>query len=118
MASFSRQFRLVSKRDFQWVFAKPQKVTTPYLLALCRASQLPYARLGIIINKHHVKHAVARNRWRRVIRESFRHHQAALKRLDIIIIMRSECSRLSKKILRDDADQLWNQLVKYVPPCS
>jgi ribonuclease P protein component len=104
---FPRERRLTSKRDFQFVFAKPYKVSFKYLIALYRANSYAYPRLGVIIGKQHVRRAVDRNRLRRVVRESFRHHQEKLKGLDIIVLLRSQCTPL----LRDDVDTIWQQLV-------
>jgi ribonuclease P protein component len=110
MLSFSRNNRLVTKQDFQSVFATPsKKVTRKHLLALYRPGQQAYPRLGIIIGKHHVKRAVDRNCLRRVIRESFRHHKETVKGLDIIIIVRSKYAGL-KQAFRDDIDNLWQLL--------
>lgn len=109
---FSRINRLVDKNDFQSVFAKPYKNAYRYLLALYRPNPLSLARLGIIINKRHVRRAVDRNQLRRIIRESFRHQKEALKELDIIILIRSECIPFQdKNQLRDDIDKLWLQLL-------
>ncbi|MCW5582873.1 MAG: ribonuclease P protein component [Gammaproteobacteria bacterium] len=103
---------MVSKNDFQSVFAKSNKVTYRYLVALCKNNQKPHARLGIIVAKRHVNLAVNRNRLRRIIRESFRYHKEALKGLDIILLLRSECTDLDKKILRNDVDHLWPNLMR------
>lgn len=125
MFDFSRAHRLASQSDFQFVFAKPYKVSRKYLLALYRPNQRSDVRLGIIIKKQLVSCAVDRNRLRRVIRESFRNHQEKLKGLDIIVLMRSQCTpvihsafkgsqadlKRGKKVLRDDIDQIWPQLV-------
>ena len=120
MFRFSRLYRLVSKQDFQSVFAKPSKVSRKYLLALYQPNQRSHARLGIIIGKHHVKRAVDRNRLRRILRESFRYQKEALKGLDIIVIIRSECTALGgrsgNKVLRDDIDNLWHTLLTSLKP--
>lgn len=111
MLSFSRNNRLVSKQDYQSVFAGPSKKTTrKNLLALYQPRQQSHPRLGIIIGKHHVKRAVDRNCLRRVIRESFRHNKEAVKGLDIVIIVRSKYAGL-KKAFREDIDHLWQLLV-------
>jgi ribonuclease P protein component len=123
MLEFPRLHRLTSQRDFQFVFAKPYKVSCQYLLALYRPNQLSHARLGVVIRKNLIHRAVDRNRVRRIVRESFRYHQEKLKGLDIIVVMRSQCTpglhptmkrngaRLirGKKMLRDDIDRIWPQ---------
>lgn len=105
--SYSRRYRLTAKHEVQSVFdAKPKKVSRQYLLVLYTPNQLSYARLGIIAGKQYLRHAVDRNRVRRVIRESFRHARAALKGLDLIVMIRSGCSSVDTKTLRSDIDQL------------
>ena len=41
-----------------------------------------------MVGKKHLKKAVDRNRFKRLVRESFRHHQEQLKGLDIIVLAR------------------------------
>ena len=109
--SYSRKYRLASKYEVQSVFAaKPRKVSRQYLLVLYTPNQLPYARLGIIAGKQHLRRAVDRNRVRRVIRESFRQTKAALAGVDLIVMIRSSCSALETKTIRNDIDNLWQAI--------
>lgn len=121
MPGFLRQNRLVSPEDFRSVFAHALKVKNKYLIALYRSNSLSHARIGIVIKKQHVKLAVDRNLLRRIARESFRNQQETLKGLDIIVLIRSECTPLldanldkkaGKLVLREDIDQLWQRLAK------
>jgi ribonuclease P protein component len=107
---FSRSDRLISKHDFDAVFAKPHKISRKHFVVLNRPNQVECVRLGIIIRKLQVKRAVDRNRLRRIVRESFREHKNQLKKLDIVMILRSECTPLSKKSLREIIDSLWSDL--------
>lgn len=118
---FSRNSRLLIKKDFQPVFANPRKTSYRYLLVLYRPNQRLDARLGIVIAKNRVKKAVDRNLIRRIIRESFRHQRQALKGLDLIILLRSECTpilgeKADKKALRNDVDGLWQRLIDSYKP--
>ena len=112
---FSSKNKLLKKADFQFVFAKSRKITHLYLLALYRHNKRNDSRLGIIIGKRWVKSAVHRNLLKRIIRESFRHQKEGLKGLDIIVLMRSECTPLcepfGKKKIRDDIDYIWQTLM-------
>ncbi len=109
--SLPPQYKLLSKEEFQFVFAKANKVKRKHFLALHRPNQRPYARLGMVIAKQRLKRAVDRNLLRRIIRESFRAQKESLKGLDIIVLLRSECTPLGKKDLRDDVDNLWHGLL-------
>ncbi|EKD71700.1 MAG: Ribonuclease P protein component [uncultured bacterium] len=109
MSKFSRTSRLV-KADIDFVFAKPNKITRHPFVVFYRSNTQPFARLGIVITKQAVKLAVDRNKLRRYVRESFRQSQERLKGLDIVVLVRSECTALEKNILRDKIDHLWQAL--------
>lgn len=105
--SFSRKFRLTSKHDFAVVFASPIKTTNRNLLALYKRNQFSHPRLGIILKKTIVKQAVKRVLLRRIIRESFRHHKDTIEGLDIVVLLRSECTPFDKSKFREMVDKLW-----------
>ena len=105
--SFSRHNRLVSDADFQSVFRQSKKVTRSSLLVLFKPNQLPQARLGLVVAKRYVKQAVHRNAWRRVVRESFRHHQAMLAGFDLVVMAKRA---QDKQALRAELDALWQHL--------
>jgi ribonuclease P protein component len=108
---FSRNQRLVIQTEFQAVFDKGQKVSNRFLKVLYKKNGCLHGRLGLIVAKRVAKKAVSRNQIRRVIRESFRYHQDKLTGIDIIVIARQPCDKLSKKILREGIDQLWQKLL-------
>lgn len=116
LSSFPKTSRLVSKQDFQSVFnaSHIRKVTQKYFVVLFIPNHLSQSRLGIIVKKQHIRSAVTRNWLRRIIRESFRHQVPPLKGLDIVVLIRSECSAHYKQAgnnaLRADIDQLWRAI--------
>ena len=110
--SYSRQYRLASKNEVQSVFAaKPKKVSHNYLLILYTPNQLDHARLGLIVGKQHLRRAVDRNRVRRIIRDSFRLQKDQLRGLDLVVMIRSNCSKLETKQIRNDIDHLWQTIL-------
>jgi ribonuclease P protein component len=111
LTRFSREDRLVSKHDFQSVFAQPAKMSRSYLTVLYRPNSFGRPRLGLMVGKKYFKRAVDRNRVRRVLRESFRQRKSQMKGLDIVLIVRSECAVLSAKALREKVDRLWLEFV-------
>lgn len=113
--SFPKSLRLLTPRDFKQVFdAAALKVSTREVLILARANQLNHPRLGLVIAKKHVRRATARNRIKRVIRETFRHEQGRFAGphagLDVVILARSGIDRLDKKTLQQQLMPLWQQL--------
>lgn len=110
MFEFSKTNRLTKKKEFESVFNLAKKVQYKYFTALHSANQNEQPRLGIMVPKRHFKHAKDRNQIRRIIRESFRYNKEKLKGLDIVLLIRSECSPLDKKALRADINNLWGFL--------
>jgi ribonuclease P protein component len=111
----SRKYRLTHKREFDSVFAKPYKTTRHFLIALYIPNQFTHPRLGIITGKRHINTAVARNRCRRIIRESFRQYRDQLGAWDIIVMIRSASPVLKKadgkQTLRTEIDALWQPII-------
>jgi len=108
--SFPRNQRLANKAEYQSIFDESQKTTGKHLLALYKVNKKEFARLGVIVGKRVADSAVARNQIKRVVRESFRAHQADLMGLDIIVIARHQCDELDKVRLREGIDRLWQKL--------
>lgn len=67
------------------------------------------ARLGLAISKKHCKLAVGRNRLKRLVRESFRHHRAGLSGLDIVVLNQPAAMRASNKALFDSLQRHWQR---------
>lgn len=79
---------------------------------LSRPNDTSTARLGLAISKKHCKRATARNHLKRIIRESFRQHQAQLTGLDIVVMNRPEATAASNRQLFDSLDRHWQRLSK------
>jgi ribonuclease P protein component len=82
--------RLLTARDYERVFQHPHKSSDKALTVLARLSGRPVARLGLAIPRRQIRHAVERNRIKRLIRESFRRHQELLRGLDVVVIGRND----------------------------
>lgn len=80
-------------------------------MILYRSNQKNHARIGIIVGKRVANSAVARNRIRRIVRDSFRFNQEKLTGWDIVVIARQQCDTLSKEKIRKGIDDLWEKLM-------
>ena len=111
---FSKALRLLTPADFKQVFdGADLRVSSKELLILARINRFDHPRLGLVIAKKHVRRAVQRNRIKRVIRESFRHRQAALlgaQGIDTIVLARGGADKLDNPALQRLIDGLWHQL--------
>ncbi len=108
---FGREKRLLTPRQFKAVFDSPSgKVPGRNVLLLARENDLQHPRLGLVIGKKSVKLSVERNRVKRQIRETFRHHQLELAGWDIVIIARKGLADLDNPELAKQFAKLWKRL--------
>lgn len=109
---FPRQVRLLNAGDYQSVFNDTSsKVFAGEFLLLARKHD-SHAKLGLIVSKKTDKRAVGRNRIKRVVRDSFRHHQEVLNGLDIIFLARQGIRDVDNPELHKRLDKAWKQLAK------
>jgi len=108
---FGREKRLLTPRQFKAVFDSPSgKMPGRNVLLLARENDLQHPRLGLVIGKKSVKLSVERNRIKRQIRETFRHHQLELAGWDIVIIARKGLADLDNPELAKQFAKLWKRL--------
>lgn len=111
--AFSKTLRLLNASDFQCVFNDaPLRASHKNILILARPNGLPYPRLGLVIAKKNVRHAVQRNRIKRIARESFRLRQQDLAGIDAIILARRELDQLDNAALHLLYAQQWQRVLK------
>jgi len=82
------------------------------MTVLAVPNQLQHARLGLAISRKVARTAVARNRVKRVTRESFRHWQTRLDSLDIVVLGRVGVSDQTGKSLDNALEKLWIKLIE------
>lgn len=110
---FGRQYRLLTPTHYKRVFDEATcKASGPGILLLARHNDLDHARLGLVIARKSVRHAVDRNRIKRVARESFRHQRVELGNIDIIVLARKGLGELDSAALHALFGQLWRRLIK------
>lgn len=107
---FPRHLRLRSHRDFQTVYRQGKKISNHYFILWVCSNHLQHPRLGMSVSKRHIPLAVQRNRIKRLIRESFRVHQALLPALDIIVITHTASQQLNNAQLFLQLEQQWQKL--------
>ena len=116
---FGREKRLLSPRQFKAVFDSPTgKLPGRNVLLLVRENDLPHPRIGLVIGKKSVKLSVQRNRIKRQLRETFRHHQTDLTGWDIVVIARKGLADLDNPELARQFAKLWRRLSRTPTPPS
>jgi len=109
---FPRTLRLCKPGDFRRVYANGRRLGNEFFTINAEANALERARLGMSVAVRTLGSAVARNRVRRLIRESFRHHQARVPPVDVIVGVRTAARAASAAELRASIDRLWQKLMR------
>ena len=95
--------------DFGRVFDMASRSRDRLFTVLYRRGAGTDARLGMAIAKKHCRKATARNRLKRVIRESFRHHQHELAGIDIVVLNKPGTHLASAEQLADSLAAHWDR---------
>ncbi|MDN4502293.1 ribonuclease P protein component [Alteromonadaceae bacterium BrNp21-10] len=109
--TFSREKRLLTPTHFGNVFEDATSAPSPQITILAKHNSLTHSRIGITVAKKRVKKAHDRNRIKRLVRESFRHHQQNLGSIDIIVIGKSGLDSLSNQQIFSLLEKLWKKIV-------
>lgn len=110
--SFRKDQRLKDKAAFDRVFRKARRSSDKCFTVLARRSDDAPARLGLAIAKKHCRKASARNRIKRVVRESFRHHQAQLHGIDFVVMNRPAAAMATNQELASSLAKHWQNSVR------
>lgn len=98
------------KSDFRQVFEKNLKSVDAMLTVLARPNGLDRSRLGLAISKKHAPRAVDRNRIKRIVRESFMHHQPFDTAVDAVILNRSGSQMKSNQLVFESLERHWYKI--------
>lgn len=73
---------------------------------------LPHGRLGLAVSRRVSLKAVCRNRIKRQVREAFRHGQAQLSGLDVVVVAQGPAVPAKSAQLQTSLVQHWSRVVK------
>ncbi|NOX44107.1 MAG: ribonuclease P protein component [Gammaproteobacteria bacterium] len=108
-----RTIKLTQVSDFQRVFKQGCfKSQDKGFVVLAVKNILGCGRLGITVAKKNVASSVARNRIKRLIRESFRHNKNNVKELDIVVIVRRGTDKLDNQTITAALQKHWQRLAQ------
>jgi len=83
---------------------------------LYRPSGLEHSRLGMTASAKRVRTAVARNRIRRLIRESFRLDAIRHQGLDIVVLVRDQAATATNADISSSLAAHWDRLRRHAVP--
>jgi len=103
---------LLSRKQYQQVFDKPERSSDDYFTLLAKLNDVKHARLGLAIAKKSIAHAVDRNRIKRLVRESFRMQQLDLGHADFVVLAKRNLQNSTNEQIRQSLNKHWERLVK------
>lgn len=113
LTKFSSAHRLLRRNGFDHVVHAETLIYKDFKVFFVVNSN-ENARLGIIVGKKILSAATDRNRLKRIIRETFRHHSIKLCKLDVVVMVRRTFSKKSEM----QADNLKILLTKVENRCA
>lgn len=102
--------RLRRSGDFERVFARGRRSADAYFTVVSRRTPSDSARLGLAISRRCAQRAVARNRIKRLVRESFRAERRRLPALDLVVMCRRAAAGADNATLRRSLADHWQRL--------
>jgi len=120
---FPRRARLLRAEDFRRVFRSGRRYPAGPFTVIVAENRLGHPRLGLAIARRHARRATARNRLRRVVRESFRRARNRLPAVDIVVTTRPGAAQVPNHRLFEALGRCWHRLAREAParrqnPCA
>jgi len=110
--TFEPRKRLHQPAEFRTVRQRGSRLTDAYFNVSVLANQKSHARLGLAIATRTFRTAVARNRIKRLARESFRLNQHELPPVDVTVSARDAARIASLDDLRISLEKHWKSITK------
>lgn len=107
--SFAKSCRLLTKRDYEYVFQDANKLVTPHFIILYRNNAKGHPRLGMALSKRVIPKAHDRNRVKRLLRETFRTN-SQLPAVDIVVLAKPGVLQIESALLTGKLVQAWGKL--------
>jgi ribonuclease P protein component len=107
---FGAELRLRSKLQFDAIYASGRRIDDRFFGLRVKPNGLDHPRIGLAVAVKTAGNAVARNRTRRLIRESFRLAQHALPAVDIVVAAKIPAREAPASALRASLATLWHRV--------
>lgn len=117
MSGFPRSARLLRPADFKQVLEGGKRRRSTSFTGIERASSVGEARLGITASKKSLRRSIDRNRFKRIVRESFR-LAPALPAFDVVIMATPAARSTDRRALATELRDYWIRLRDRWPPSS
>jgi ribonuclease P protein component len=109
---FGAELRLRSKLQFDAIYADGRRIDDRFFALRVKPNGLAHPRVGLAVAIKTAGNAVARNRLRRLVRESFRLAQHELPAVDIVVSAKFPAREAPAATLRASLATLWQRVAR------
>lgn len=109
---FRASQRIRATADFDNVYKNGRRAGDAFFGIAFRTNAAGLVRLGMSVGARAIGNSVARNRLRRLIRESFRLRQRELPGIDIVITARPGAKTAAPDELKKSLESHWQYLIR------
>lgn len=99
--AFPKTCRLLSRSDFIRLSSSRNVFSSKLFLLVWSPNTFDHARLGVTASRKY-GNAVQRNRFKRIVRESFRQIRSLLPAVDLNVIARRNASTAESEVIRHE----------------
>lgn len=108
---FSVDQRVHDPHTYRWVMQPKKRIFNKHFVVYHRVHPIDYSRVGVIVSKRTAKHAVVRNRIKRVVREWFRLNHHSIKAQSLVIIAKKSAASVQNQELTTCLHELEKKLI-------
>ncbi|MDH4273421.1 MAG: ribonuclease P protein component [Gammaproteobacteria bacterium] len=108
--TFPARVRLLTGPEYARVLKAQTRVGDRHFVLYYLANNGEEARLGLAIAKKIARTSVSRNRFKRIVRESFRHRRHRLPKADVVAMVRNGALDADNAALFESLRKLWSRL--------
>lgn len=109
---FLNQRKICNKAQFSGVFANRKKLRSESFDLYWCANDLELARIGVSVAKKNIAKATKRNKYKRLVKESFIVNNKNLPTVDMVIVVKKEALFKSNHLFVEELNHKWAQLKK------
>lgn len=110
-ATFPREARLLRGSDYRRILGnRTARFRGHQIEVRYTPSPAGCARLGMTVPRRALRRAVDRNRFKRIVRESFRHQRAELPTVDVLVRPARGVHRLDPEAVREELTRAWARI--------
>jgi ribonuclease P protein component len=106
-----KRYRLLRPANFSAVLDHRCRTRDAIFTVYGKPNSLAHVRLGVVVSRKVSLKAVVRNRVKRLVRESARHHQQQLTGMDLVVIAQRDAAVALAPGISTSLERHWTSII-------